>query len=144
MFNNEGIKMKISKLVAITVVAMFVFSACSDSEAAKHPNLQDEIFCKYVEEENFEALIPIMNDFFKEIEPALDDKAKLQKLCDWLNEKDCVINAEIQCVNCIKTLPPMSHLLVSFATQNGAKELELCVGGSESLGVSGWHYPDEE
>ena len=35
---------KISKLVAIAVVALFVFSACSDSEIVKHPNLQDENF----------------------------------------------------------------------------------------------------
>ena len=75
---------------------------------------------------------------------SLDEEAKLQKLCDWLNEKDCVINAEILFVNGIYTLPPMSHLLVIFATQNGAKELELCIVSSEPLGVSGWHYPDEE
>jgi len=145
------LKLKLKLIVLATLCFIIAINtACNDADITTQKDADNTLsseFCQYVNNEDFESLKPIINDFLKEIEPNLDDAAKLQKLCDYLNKYDCVLNAEIFCVSCVKTLPPHSELKVQFK-QNASSgmrsiTLGLCIHMTEPLRVSQWHYPDD-
>ena len=134
------------KLTAIfATIAIFIFVACNSNDANKPDtvnNFQSTEFCKYVSEGKFEiteGVGKIINDFLKEIAPELDDTVKMEKLRDWLNKMECVSDAEILCVSCVKTNPPHSELIATFSTQDGPITLGLCIFMGEPLVLANWH-----
>ena len=131
----------------IVIIAMFIFTSCKDDGVINTPKgggtLQSEEFCQFVSEENFELTIPIINNFLKKLETNLSWAEKLEKLCDWLEEHDCVLSAEKWNGFIIKTLPEQTHLYVTFKTQNGFKQLALCITLSNPLVLGRFHYEED-
>ena len=58
----------------------------------------------------------------------LDDQTKLEKLCGWLNQKDCVLETEIFCVSCIKTYPAQSEIFITFNNIDTTLIMDILMG----------------
>ena len=132
--------MKKTILLFGIALAMFIFAGCKDDGGVIVINIpqggdtpQGEDFCQFVSEENFELTIEPINNFLKELGPALSDAAKLEKLCSWLEERDCVLSAEILHIGGIYTLPGISELVVVFEINNVTRHFVLDVVMSEPL-----------
>ena len=128
--------------MSLLVVIICLSSCVDDNDNNKikpNNNNNNDGFCQYVSEEKFELTGEFINDFLKNLDSKLDDYAKLEKLCDWLKTKDCVLDAEIRCVSCIETLPEQSELIITFATENGLKQLVMDISMSKPLVFVRYH-----
>jgi len=130
-------------LMLVLLLGFVFIAGCSDDLGGynNNPPKEDHInslFCQYVTEEDFKSTEPLINDFLKKIEPNLGDKEKLEKLCEWLEKYDCILDVDLFCVSCIYTLPAHSEMDVTFSTDNGSITLILCISMSEPL-VARWH-----
>ncbi len=76
----------------------------------------EETFCTLVNDKNYEATGPLINNFLSTLKKDSQDES-LQKLADWLECKSCVAKAEIRCNSCILTNPPQSEIQVVFYNQ---------------------------
>ncbi|MDR0796166.1 MAG: hypothetical protein LBE79_08985, partial [Tannerella sp.] len=70
--------------------------------------------CSYLNIENINKTIPVINDYLASLKSNLNDEQKLQSLTDWLKSSPCVIDATILCMSCIYTLPAQSEISFSF------------------------------
>jgi hypothetical protein len=131
------------KLAVVMLIALVALNSCSKDDnnllQTGGNNLQSDDFCQYVSEENFELTRQPINDFLKELNPNLSDSVKLEKLCDWLEAKDCVLKAEILHISGIYTMPAQSELLVTFLTQSDSEQLVMDILMSEPLVFVGYH-----
>jgi hypothetical protein len=85
---------------------------------------KDEEFCAFVNEQNFDATGPLIDDFLATLKKGNEDY-KLEKLRAWLERKDCVGEVQILCNSCILTLPPQSELRVDFISNGDTITLTL-------------------
>lgn len=100
-------------IITLTVLflTLAILTSCNKDEITCS---NGEIFCYYVNKEEFNKTGPTIDNFLKDLKKKLSDEEKLERLVDWLKCKSCVSNAEILCVSCIKTNPPQSEIKVWF------------------------------
>ena len=128
--------------ILISFMSIFIFSACSqDSEMQQEENVEVSKyeFCAYVNMENIDKTIPIVNEFLSGLSDNLDETQKLQQLTAWLKSYPCFIDATIFCVSCVKTLPAHSEIVTSFNENGEVKELNLCILMSNPLRAVRYH-----
>ena len=123
--------------LALIVTLSPIFFTCDADSDAKEFN-KDE-FCAYVDTENIDKTIPLVNKFLSGLSDNLDESQKLQHLATWLKSCPCVIDATIFCVSCVKTLPVGSEVVVSFNENGEVKELNLCILMSNPLRAVRYH-----
>jgi hypothetical protein len=102
--------------VAAILVLCFSFWTCEKDD--------DEEFCVLVNEQNFEATGPLIDDFLATLDSS-NPIESLEKLRAWLERKDCVGEVQILCNSCINTLPPQSELRVEFISNGNSVTLTL-------------------
>jgi len=129
--------MKRLVLMIIPVLMLVASSGCNKEMSNKEIN-KDE-FCSYVNTENIDKTIPIVNEFLSGLSDNLDETQKLQRLATWLKSCPCFIDATVFCVSCVKTLPAYSEILVSFKEDGVTKELNLCILMSTPLKAVRYH-----
>ena len=101
-------------IVGFIVISTLVFGFVGcDKEKDKK-----EEFCLYLNSENLDKTIPILNDYLAGLKSKLDEEEKLDALIKWLKSCPCVVDATILCVNCIYTMPAQSEINISFI-ENG-------------------------
>ena len=83
-----------------------------------------EEFCLYLNSENIDETIPVINDYLTTLPNNLSDKQKLQQLTRWLKSAPCIIDATILCESCISGLytPTMSEIMITFKENGIAKD----------------------
>jgi hypothetical protein len=118
-------------LTAATLLVMcLTFWTC---EKAK-----DEEFCTLVNEQNFDATGPLIDDFLATLKKG-DEDYKLGKLKTWLERKDCVGKVQILCNSCIYTFPPQSELSVEFISNGVTITLTLDIVMDDPLRFGAYH-----
>lgn len=123
-----------SILWIITVVAVSFLTTCEkENEACP----DESTFCILINNQDFDATGPVINEFLKTLQK--DDDQALGKLKNWLDCKNCVKSAEILCNSCIETLPPQSEILVQFNSNGQVVEKTMDILMSEPLKFSGYH-----
>ena len=80
--------------------------------------IDNEEFCLYLNSENMDETMPVVNKYLEKIPNNLSDKQKLQQLTEWLKSTPCIIDATILCESCIPYTPKMSEILITFE-ENG-------------------------
>ena len=128
---------QLSTQLAITLFTIFLTSfACKNEEI---PLAEDEKFCEYVDERNFDELKKNINIHLKK--QKTNDEEALEKFKSWLNSKSCVENAEIICDSCMESLPPKSIIGVVFESNDQLVEMNMHVRMGENLEVVSIHEP---
>jgi len=90
-----------------------------------HNVTDSEKLCLYLNSENVDKIIPVVNEYLAKIKSDLPDEQKIQMLAEWLKSSSCVIDATILCVSCIETLPAQSEISFSFRDGKATKEVIL-------------------
>jgi hypothetical protein len=111
---------KIIVTVNILILSCFSLFSCKKDKA---DTTQEDRFCILVNENNFAATGPLINNFLATINNGSTDE-RLQKLSNWLENKCCVDTAIVLCNSCIETLPPQSELSIDFVS-NGQKVTKI-------------------
>ena len=101
-------------------------------------NKDDETFCALVNEENFDATGPLIDDFLATLKNG-NQADHLAKLKEWLECKSCVEKAQILCNSCILTFPPQSELSVDFVSNGIIITMTLDILMSEPLKFRAYH-----
>lgn len=86
-------------------------SSCSKEEITVD---QEQLFCEFVAKEEYNNLLPLINNYLSNLDNNNTDKARLEQLAIWLKSKSCVSDAEVECNMCVYSLPPQGHLRVQF------------------------------
>jgi len=107
--------------IAICLAGLTMFSGCDKAVQVT----DSEKLCSYLNIENINKAIPIINDYLAEQKSNLNDEQKMQALAEWLKSCPCVIDATILCVSCIYTLPAQSEISFSFKEGEVTKVVTL-------------------
>jgi hypothetical protein len=125
-------KNKFLAIVGIIAISTLVFGFVGcDKEKDKKEEL-----CSYLNSENLDKTIPIINDYLAGQKSKLNDEEKLQALVKWLKSCTCITDATILCISCIYTLPAMSEIKVMFEENEKTVELILDITMSNPLRAS--------
>lgn len=100
--------------ILTTIILILSLTACKKD---KMICTDEEIFCAFVEDQNFSATGTIIDDFLAGLKKNKNDE-NLEKLRNWFECKSCVEKAKILCNSCIETSPAQSELSIDF-TSNG-------------------------
>jgi len=125
-------KNKILTIVGLIVIFTLVFGFVG---CDKEKDKKDEL-CSYLNSENLDKTIPIINNYLAGQKSKLDDEEKLEALIKWLKSCPCVVDATILCVSCIYTFPAMSEISISFEENEKKVELILDILMSNPLKAS--------
>lgn len=98
----------------------------------------NETFCALVDDQNFDATGPLIDDFLAKLKKDNQDE-NLEKLKNWLECKSCVDKAKILCNSCIKTLPLQSELSVDFIFNGQTVKMTLDILMDDPLKFSAYH-----
>ena len=111
------------------------FYSCESDDVEKL-NIE---FCSYVNVENFDKTILVVNKFLDGLSNNLSDEQKIQALTTWLKSCPCIIDATILCVSCIKTLPAQSAIIITFMRDGVVKDIVFGISMSNPLTFAGYH-----
>jgi len=100
-----------------------------------------EKFCLYVNEENIDKTIPIVNEFLNNQSTGMSEEQKLQELLAWLQSCPCIIDAAVLSQFNNET-PPMSELVISIDENELMKEFIIDVSMGKTLKVTGYRVYD--
>jgi hypothetical protein len=128
--------MKAIKILTVIFLASFLITSCNQDEI---PCGDERIFCNCVQEEAYDRLIPVIDNFLKDVKKNQSEKQKLDKLVDWLRCKSCVSKAEILCISCIETYPTQSEIKVGFIIHGEVQTKILDVIMDEPLRIRTFH-----
>ena len=92
-----------------------------------------EKLCLYLNIENINKTVPIINDYLATQKSNLSDEQKLQELTEWLKSCSCIDDATILCMSCIYTLPAQSEISFSFKEVDVTKIVTLDILMSNPL-----------
>lgn len=99
------------------IILLLLLGLCGcDKEKSKDATKED--FCLYLNSENIDKTIPIINDYLSSLKSNLNDEQKLKALTEWLKSCPCIIDATILCVSCIYTDPAQSEISI-LLKENG-------------------------
>ena len=103
--------------IGITFFLLLGLVGCSNEETLKIGN---EEFCLYLNSDNMDETMPVINEYLERLPNYLSDKQKLQFLTKWLKSTPCIIDATISCESCISGMytSTMSEIMISFE-ENG-------------------------
>lgn len=118
------------------MAAATIFASCLALWACEKD--RNEEFCAFVDEQNFEATGPLVDDFLASLNNG-DEDYKLENLRTWLERKDCVGEVQILCNSCIHTLPPQSELSVEFISNDSIIVLTMDILMSNPLKFRAYH-----
>ena len=121
--------MKQLNLIGLVLLLLVGFAGC-DKEGSETDSKK---LCSYLNIENINKAIPIINDYLAGQKSNLNDEQKMQALAEWLKSCPCVIDATILCVSCIKTLPEQSEINFSFKEGEVTKVVTLDISMSTPL-----------
>ena len=132
-------KIEFFKIAAILLVLAVVTAGCNKNVNDK--TMDNEKFCSYVNEENIDKTIPIVNEFLSEISAEPDWMQQLQELATWLKSYPCIVDATVLggVGSCGVSGTMMSEILVSFYENGITKKLILDVSQSQSFKAIGYH-----
>jgi len=121
--------MKKLSLIGIVLLLLVGLVGCD-----KEGQVTDsEKLCSYLNIENINKTIPIINDYLASLKSNLNDEQKLQSLTEWLKSSSCVVDVTILCVSCIYTLPAQSEISFSFKEGEVTKVVTLDILMSNPL-----------
>lgn len=127
---RNAMRIKAFLTATAILVLCFLFWTCEKD--------RDEEFCTFVNEQNFEATGPLIDDFLATLKNG-DEDYKLEKLRKWLERKDCVGKVQILCNSCIETLPPQSELSVEFISNDATVTLTMDILMGDPLTFRTYH-----
>ena len=117
--------MKKLNLVGVVILLLLGLVGC-DKE--KKQVTDNEKLCLYLNSENIDETIPIINEFLADLPSSnsfSEDEQNLQALTEWLKSSSCVIDATILCVSGIYTDPAQSEVSFSFKENDVIKRVVL-------------------
>ena len=123
-------------------VILYVVMACAicfSSACSKDTDENKEEFCSYLNTENIDKTIPIVNEFLVGLKRNLNEEQKLQTLIAWLKSCPCVIDATILCNSCIGSQPAQSEVSILFNENGITKDFVFDVGMTNPLQIVRCH-----
>lgn len=124
--------------VKMTAIAVFVIISLFSCKHDEDSSIDDEQFCAFVSEQDFEATGPIINSFLETL-PADNPDENLQLLNDWLNAISCIEKSVILCNSCIETYPPQSELRIDFLVNGQSIPMTLDILMDDPLTYRAFH-----
>ena len=106
-----------------------VFAGCRKTVKTDDENVLDacEDFCLYVDVENIDQTIPLIDVFLASLSNDLTNEQKLNELIECLKSQPCINDVTVLCQSCIETDPPTSEIAVSFDKEGITKKIVLCI-----------------
>ena len=98
--------------------------------------MEDE-FCLYLNEENIEQTIPIVNGFLCDLNTKFENERRLQEFTYWLQSQPCIMDAGI-----FNKTNQMSEILISFVENEKIQYLIMEVSMGNILKVIGYRKID--
>lgn len=98
----------------------------------------NEPFCDLAAEQKIDSTERLVGQFLATLENK-NQSEDLEKLRMWLDAKPCVTQAKILCNSCIKTLPPMSELSISFLIKGIKTEITMDISMGDKLEFRAYH-----
>ena len=132
-------KIEFLKIAAIMLVLAAATAGCNKNANDKTDD--EKKFCSYVNEENIDKTIPVVNEFLSEISVEPDWMQQLQELATWLKSYPCIVDATVLggVGSCGMSGTLMSEILVSFDENGITKKLLLDVSESQPFKAIGYH-----
>ena len=98
------------KKLATILLTIFVLTLVScDKE-----NKEAQKFCNCITEGNYEESVVVINEFLNDLDydnaGNLGENSTLEQLENWLEEKPCILEAEITCFWCLYSNPMQGFL----------------------------------
>ena len=115
------------KLSTILITIFFFVLVSCDKE-----NKEAQKFCSSITEGNYVESVVVINEFLNDLDydnaGNLGENSTLEQLENWLEEKPCILEAEITCFWCLYSNPPQGFL--SLIRSDNSDTLELWLFGS--------------
>lgn len=128
---------KIILIIPNILLACLIFLACEEEENKVITSYSDP-FCVWVDKQKIDSTGRLVDEFLVTLKDVNHDE-DLEKLRTWLEAKECVDEAKILCNSCIKTLPPMSELSVSFVTNGLTAKMTMDILMDDTLKFVTYH-----
>ena len=124
----------------LCIICILLIWSCQ----TKNSDDETEKFCSYINEENIDETIPMVNEFLSGLPSSLDMEQQMQVLQDlaaWLKSHPCILDATFVggVGACSINNTSMSEILVSFDENGIKKELILDVLHPNPLKAIGYH-----
>ena len=114
------------KLSTVLITIFFLLVSC-DKE-----NKDAQKFCNSISEGKYVESVVEINEFLNDLDydnaGNLGENSTLEQLENWLEEKPCILEAEITCFWCYYSNPPLGEL--SMILKNDSDTLTLTLIGS--------------
>jgi hypothetical protein len=115
------------KLSTILITILFFTLVSCDKD-----NREDHEFCNSITEGNYVESVVVINNFLNDLNYEnsgnLGENSTLEQLENWLEEKPCILEAEITCFWCLFSNPPQGFL--SMIRSDNSDTLMLWLFGS--------------
>ena len=131
------------KHTVVLLILVVVTAGCHKQPNNVDGNEANENFCSYLNVENIDKTIPIVNEFLNGLSAYLDAPQQLEELVAWLLSCSCIIDATVECESCTETKPPQSEILISFDENGTTKKFLLEVSMTWPLRVKGYREYEE-
>ena len=130
-------KAHILKLIAFLLAIAVITAGCSKKSNNVVDELTDkEMFCLYLNEENLDQTIPIVNQYLSRLSPTLNEEQQLVYLTAWLQTCSCIIYAALEQPDTNK--PQMREIIISFDENGIIKNFILNVSLIRPLKAKGY------
>jgi hypothetical protein len=121
------VNIKKLNLVGIILLLLVGLVGC-DKE--KSQVTDSKKLCLYLNSENIDKTLSIINVFLESLprnseQSFSKEEQNLLTFTEWLKSSSCVIDANILCVGCIYTAPPISEISFLFMENNVVKKVVL-------------------
>ena len=143
LFSTMSSILKKSTVVTLCMILIGLFLSVGCKKEKNGEETNGEAFCSYVNAEDLDKTIPLINEFLKDLSNDLNDEQKLQALVTWLKSYSCIVDAEILCVSCIFTLPAQSEIFISFKEKNITRSFILDIVMDNPLTSVRYHEHEE-
>jgi len=112
------------KLSSILIpVILLAFLSCNNDD------IDDLEFCNSITQGNYLESLSVINDFVNDLNyedsRKLGENSNMEILADWLEQKPCISDAEINCFWCAYSLPPKGSIVVNLVESTDTLVLGL-------------------
>ena len=121
----------LNKVTFWLLMLAVITAGCNDN--IENEETVEEDLCLYVNIENIDKTIPIINEFLSGLSDELNDEQQLQKLVAWLKSCACIIDAVVLS----QQASPTSEIVISFDEDGITKEFIFDVSMEKPLKVAG-------
>jgi hypothetical protein len=126
---------KIKSLISLFICLIFILSCKKENI---HRSLESQ-FCESISGIDFDDLVQTINKYLKNQNEKFTDEEKINDLKNWLIKTECLTKAQVLCISCIKTNPPMSEIRIGFTVKGKTIEKTFDIKMENPLFVSGYH-----